>query len=116
VQNGLIPIAYRRDIRSDRIHVLPRACFWFFLLGLIALVEPIAHAYVRMKDFDPYTQTVHTHTRTLSVSPIFTRTPASRYAGVQMPTVLSFLLYNMPTPRRGHACVHARMQAVNACT
>jgi hypothetical protein len=39
-----------------------------FLLGPIALIEPIAHAYVRMKDFDPYTQTVHTHTRTLPPS------------------------------------------------
>ena len=37
VQNGLIPIAYRRDIRHGRILLGA-----FFLLGQVALVGPIA--------------------------------------------------------------------------
>jgi hypothetical protein len=56
----LIPIAYRRDFRRDRIHVLPGACSFFFAWA--DCVEPIAHAYVRMKDPDPYTNSAYTYT------------------------------------------------------
>jgi hypothetical protein len=107
VQNGLIPIAYRRDIRHGRILLGA----FFFCLGRLHWLGQSQNAYVRMKDFDPYTNSAYTYSSSLSL--IFTCTPASQHSGVKMPTVLVFLLYNTPTPGRGLTCVHA---CRNACT
>jgi hypothetical protein len=74
---------------------------------------------------------VHTHTCTLptilsiSLSLVFTRTPASHYAGLQMPndTYLP-AVQHAHTRARGHECVHAcgqqkmpaRLTLVASCT
>lgn len=109
MQNGLIPIAYRRDIRHGRILLGA-----FFLLGQVALVGPIAKRICTNEGFRSiHKLCIHILFLSLSLSLIFTCTPASQHSGVQMPTVLVFLLYNTPTPGRGLACVHA---CRNACT
>jgi len=84
-----------------------------FLLGRLHWLSQLQHALCTNEGFRSKQQTVHTHTLTLprlSLLCIFTRAPASHQAGVQMPTVLVFLLYDTPAPGRGRVCVHTCMR------
>jgi hypothetical protein len=100
VRNGMIPIAYRRDIRHGRILLGGAFSAW-----PIAFVGPVAHAYVRMKDSDPYT---YKSSFSLTTSPVLLCCNTWTCRCQPYLSLLALLLYNTPTPGRGRAWgVHA---------
>ena len=110
VQNGLIPIAYRRDVRLERVLL---GVFYFSAWACCIDREPIAHAYVRMKDFDPYTnkQCIHLH-----VLPLMLLSPSRLhpYSCVTIRRLAGANHTYLPAVQHAHA--GARGHAANLCT